>query len=145
DPRFRTGATRFRTARSAFHLRRPEVISGTSGDVWGAAGPNCNLGRARIPVWQDRRVDADEVRFNDYDNLAEAYAAENETSLTNAYHERPATPCARRSCGRQTDPRRRLWFRAPRRSSPRPRRDRDRHRLERRDAGSGPATAGRRR
>jgi SAM-dependent methyltransferase len=36
-------------------------------------------------------VDADDVRLNDYDSLAEAYAAENETSLTNAYHERPAT------------------------------------------------------
>jgi SAM-dependent methyltransferase len=36
-------------------------------------------------------VDTDEVRLNDYDSLAEAYAAENETSLTNAYHERPAT------------------------------------------------------
>ena len=39
----------------------------------------------------DRRVDTDEVRLNDYDSLAEAYAVENETSLTNAYHERPAT------------------------------------------------------
>ena len=28
---------------------------------------------------------------NDYDSFAEAYAVENETSLTNAYHERPAT------------------------------------------------------
>jgi len=27
---------------------------------------------------------------NDYDGLAEAYTAENETSLLNAYYERPA-------------------------------------------------------
>ena len=33
---------------------------------------------------------ADEPGVNDYDRFAEAYAAENETSLTNAYHERPA-------------------------------------------------------
>lgn len=31
------------------------------------------------------------LRRNDYDAFAEAYAVENETSLTNAYHERPAT------------------------------------------------------
>jgi SAM-dependent methyltransferase len=30
-------------------------------------------------------------RFNDYDALAEGYTAENETSLFNAYYERPAT------------------------------------------------------
>src|ERR1700716_3297053 len=30
-------------------------------------------------------------RANDYDSLAEAYTAENETSLMNAYYERPAT------------------------------------------------------
>ncbi|MFC7642257.1 hypothetical protein ACFQX6_15840 [Streptosporangium lutulentum] len=29
-------------------------------------------------------------RFNDYDRIAEGYAAENETSLLNAYYERPA-------------------------------------------------------
>jgi SAM-dependent methyltransferase len=29
-------------------------------------------------------------RLNDYDSLAEAYAAENETNLVNAYYERPA-------------------------------------------------------
>jgi SAM-dependent methyltransferase len=33
---------------------------------------------------------ADLVRANDYDSFAEAYAAENETSLANAYYERPA-------------------------------------------------------
>lgn len=33
---------------------------------------------------------ADDLAYNDYDSFAEAYAAENETSLTNAYHERPA-------------------------------------------------------
>ncbi|GAA2405590.1 hypothetical protein GCM10010404_74650 [Nonomuraea africana] len=30
-------------------------------------------------------------RVNDYDRLAEAYTAENETSILNAYYERPAT------------------------------------------------------
>src|SRR5689334_1725745 len=30
-------------------------------------------------------------RVNDYDTIAGAYAAENETSLANAYYERPAT------------------------------------------------------
>lgn len=29
-------------------------------------------------------------RGNDYDSFAEAYSAENETSLVNAYYERPA-------------------------------------------------------
>jgi SAM-dependent methyltransferase len=33
----------------------------------------------------------DDARRNDYDRFAEAYALENETSLTNAYQERPAT------------------------------------------------------
>ncbi|TWP52233.1 class I SAM-dependent methyltransferase [Lentzea tibetensis] len=32
----------------------------------------------------------DPVRANDYDSIAEGYAAENETSLLNAYYERPA-------------------------------------------------------
>lgn len=31
------------------------------------------------------------VRVNDYDSFAEAYSAENDTSLNNAYYERPAT------------------------------------------------------
>src|SRR5262245_119084 len=33
---------------------------------------------------------ADAARVNDYDGFAEAYSAENETSLVNAYYERPA-------------------------------------------------------
>ncbi|WP_306189624.1 MULTISPECIES: class I SAM-dependent methyltransferase [unclassified Streptomyces] len=33
---------------------------------------------------------ADRIRVNDYDSFAEAYAAENENSLVNAYYERPA-------------------------------------------------------
>jgi SAM-dependent methyltransferase len=33
---------------------------------------------------------ADTARVNDYDSFAEAYSAENETSLVNAYYERPA-------------------------------------------------------
>jgi len=33
---------------------------------------------------------ADRVRVNDYDSFAEAYAAENENNLVNAYYERPA-------------------------------------------------------
>lgn len=33
---------------------------------------------------------ADPARVNDYDSIAEGYAAENETSLLNAYYERPA-------------------------------------------------------
>jgi len=33
---------------------------------------------------------ADPTRVNDYDSIAEGYAAENETSLMNAYYERPA-------------------------------------------------------
>ena len=36
-------------------------------------------------------VSADPPRVNDYDSFAEAYSAENEASLINAYHERPAT------------------------------------------------------
>jgi SAM-dependent methyltransferase len=34
---------------------------------------------------------ADPSRVNDYDSFAEAYSAENEVSLANAYYERPAT------------------------------------------------------
>jgi 2-polyprenyl-3-methyl-5-hydroxy-6-metoxy-1,4-benzoquinol methylase len=33
----------------------------------------------------------DAPRVNDYNSFAEAYAAENETSLNNAFYERPAT------------------------------------------------------
>jgi len=35
-------------------------------------------------------VSADPRRLNDYDDFAEAYTASNETSLVNAYYERPA-------------------------------------------------------
>ncbi|MFD3731185.1 class I SAM-dependent methyltransferase [Streptomyces sp. NPDC058632] len=35
---------------------------------------------------------ADTVRANDYDSFAEAYAAENENNLVNAYYARPAMP-----------------------------------------------------
>ena len=35
-------------------------------------------------------VSADPPRANDYDGIAEAYSAENEANLVNAYYERPA-------------------------------------------------------
>src|SRR6476660_8531940 len=45
----------------------------------------------RMPTVPENRVmPADPPRVNDYDVLAEAYTAENETSLFNAYYERPA-------------------------------------------------------
>ena len=39
---------------------------------------------------EDGALPAGSSRVNDYDSFAEAYAAENETSLANAYYERPA-------------------------------------------------------
>ncbi|GAA3621966.1 class I SAM-dependent methyltransferase [Nonomuraea rosea] len=42
---------------------------------------------ARMPTTPENNV---ETAFNDYDLLAEGYAAENEASLVNAYYERPA-------------------------------------------------------
>ena len=42
------------------------------------------------PVPENRVLPADPPRVNDYDVLAEAYTASNETSLFNAYYERPA-------------------------------------------------------
>ncbi len=39
----------------------------------------------------DSADSADPPRANDYDSFAEAYSAENEVSLVNAYYERPAT------------------------------------------------------
>src|SRR5689334_23228761 len=42
------------------------------------------------PVPEIGAVPADPPRVNDYDALAEAYTASNETSLFNAYYERPA-------------------------------------------------------
>jgi SAM-dependent methyltransferase len=43
------------------------------------------------PAPENRAVPADPAQANDYDSLAGAYTAENETSLMNAYYERPAT------------------------------------------------------
>jgi SAM-dependent methyltransferase len=46
---------------------------------------------ARMPTKPEDHVEtAYPSRFNDYDRLAEGYAAENEASLANAYYERPA-------------------------------------------------------
>ncbi|WP_204249115.1 class I SAM-dependent methyltransferase [Nocardia arizonensis] len=41
-------------------------------------------------VPENLAASADSVQANDYDSFAEAYAAENETSLYNAYYEQPA-------------------------------------------------------
>lgn len=46
---------------------------------------------ARMPTVPENHVEtAHPSRFNDYDRIAEGYTAENETSLLNAYYERPA-------------------------------------------------------
>ena len=42
------------------------------------------------PVPEGHALPADPARANDYDSIAEGYTAENETSLLNAYYERPA-------------------------------------------------------
>ncbi|WP_378740839.1 methyltransferase domain-containing protein [Nocardia brasiliensis] len=42
------------------------------------------------PVPENHALPADPARANDYDSFAEIYTAENETSLYNAYYERPA-------------------------------------------------------
>ncbi len=42
------------------------------------------------PVSENRALRADPAQVNDYDILAEAYTAENEASLINAYYARPA-------------------------------------------------------
>src|ERR1035441_7906777 len=42
------------------------------------------------PVPENGVLPADPLRVNDYDILAEAYTAENEASLINAYYARPA-------------------------------------------------------
>jgi SAM-dependent methyltransferase len=42
------------------------------------------------PAPENRALSADQPKVNDYDVLAEAYTAENETSLINAYYTRPA-------------------------------------------------------
>jgi SAM-dependent methyltransferase len=44
---------------------------------------------SRVP--QEDALPTTPLRANDYDSFAEAYTAENETSLINAYYERPAT------------------------------------------------------
>jgi hypothetical protein len=45
----------------------------------------------RMPTQPENGAQAaDLARVNDYDIIAEAYAAENETSLANAYYDRPA-------------------------------------------------------
>jgi ubiquinone/menaquinone biosynthesis C-methylase UbiE len=43
------------------------------------------------PVTGSSAEPADQAAANDYDSFAEAYSAENEVSLANAYYERPAT------------------------------------------------------
>ncbi|QFY10578.1 methyltransferase domain-containing protein [Nonomuraea phyllanthi] len=46
---------------------------------------------ALMSTMPEQQVEAvSSSRFNDYDRMAEGYAAENETSLLNAYYERPA-------------------------------------------------------
>src|ERR1700722_14108643 len=45
---------------------------------------------ARMPVPENRPLPADPAQVNDYDGIAEAYSAENEANLVNAYYERPA-------------------------------------------------------
>src|ERR1700689_2981486 len=44
------------------------------------------------PVTGSSAEPAGQAVATDYDNFAEAYSAENETSLLNAYYERPANP-----------------------------------------------------
>lgn len=45
---------------------------------------------ARMSLPEDHAEPAQPSRANDYDRLAEAYAAENEAGIQNAYYERPA-------------------------------------------------------
>jgi predicted TPR repeat methyltransferase len=42
------------------------------------------------PVPENRTQRADPARVNDYDSLAEAYTAESDAGIQNAYYERPA-------------------------------------------------------
>lgn len=42
-----------------------------------------------VPVAEGRPSSSDPGKVNDYDSIAEGYSAENETSLVNAYYERP--------------------------------------------------------
>ncbi len=55
---------------------------------------------------EDRARPADQLRANDYDRLAEAYTAENETSLINAYYARPAILALAGDVTGRADPRR---------------------------------------
>ncbi|CDO29710.1 hypothetical protein BN979_02508 [Mycolicibacterium vulneris] len=43
-----------------------------------------------MPVPESRRGSTDPTRESPYDSFAEGYTAENETSLLNAFYERPA-------------------------------------------------------
>ena len=54
---------------------------------------------------------------NDYDSFADAYAAENEASLNNAYYERPAILRLAGEVRGSAGARRRLWIRATVRSA----------------------------
>src|SRR5215469_3775633 len=61
------------------------------GPAWPAALP-LHARMDRMPaVPEGSARPANQTVANDYDSFAEAYAAENETSLANAYYERPAT------------------------------------------------------
>jgi SAM-dependent methyltransferase len=51
--------------------------------------PACQHGRM-TPAPDNRALSADPPRVNDYDRLAEAYTADSDVSLINAYYERPA-------------------------------------------------------
>jgi len=42
------------------------------------------------PVPDNRALPADPPRANDYDSFAEAYTAESDVGIQNAYYERPA-------------------------------------------------------
>lgn len=77
---------------------------------------------------------------NDYDSFAEAYSAENENNLVNAYYARPAMLALAgdvAAVGSWTP----AAARAPVRRTARPRCGRHRHRRQRRDAGVGEAAA----
>ncbi len=66
-------------------------------DVVAPYGPSSLVTSGFSPVAAMRTVEPTrceavpmDARSNDYDSFAEAYAAENENSLVNAYYERPA-------------------------------------------------------
>ena len=72
------GATRARNRSDAAHVSRTMTSDEQQVDapLAGLASPSA--------------VSADPPGVNDYDSFAEAYSAENEASLINAYYERPA-------------------------------------------------------